>query len=149
MNETCFRVNAPGVIYEQFDDELVAINLDTGAYHSLVGAAADAFLLLSEEATAGELADALSRKYAAGVEQIRGALVSFIEQLQRENLVAAVDTRKQRGPLRLAGNQTGLPFVPPSFAAYHDLDSLFLLDPIHEVGEQGWPHQQVSDDPQA
>ncbi len=149
MSETCFRVNAPGVIYEQFEDELVAINLDTGAYHSLVGAAADAFVLLAEEATLTELAEVLSHKYAAGAEQIREALGGFLEQLREENLVAAVEVRKQRGPLRLNGGETGLPFVPPNVSAYHDLDSLFLLDPIHEVGEQGWPQQKATDDPPA
>ena len=43
MPEICFRVNAPAVIHEKFDDELVAINLDTGVYHSLAGAAAMRF----------------------------------------------------------------------------------------------------------
>jgi hypothetical protein len=148
MNETCFRVNTPAVIYEQFDDELVAINLDTGAYHSLVGAAADAFLLLSEEATIEELSHALARKYAATAEQIRAALPVFIDQLREENLIAVVEVRRRVAPLRLAGDQTGVPFVPPHVAAYHDLESLFLLDPIHDVGEQGWPQpaQQPLDD---
>jgi len=55
MPETCFRVDSPSVIYEKFDDELVAINLDTGVYHSLTGAAADAFELLTQEATQEEV----------------------------------------------------------------------------------------------
>lgn len=142
MSETCYRVNAPGVIYEQFEDELVAIHLDTGAYHSLVGAAADAFLLLNEEATLSELADALSVKYAASSEQIAGALGGFLQQLEKEQLIATVDVRKQRPPLRLDTNQSGVPFVPPNVAAYHDLESLFLLDPIHEVGDMGWPQNR-------
>ena len=139
MNETCFRVNSPGVIYEQFDDELVAIHLDTGAYHSLVGAAADAFLLLSEEANLKELSEALATKYAAAEEEIEAVLPTFIDQLRKENLITEVDVRQRVAPLRLASDQTGVPFVPPNVAAYHDLASLFLLDPIHDVGEQGWP----------
>jgi len=148
MQGVCFRVNSPSVIYEKFEDELVAINLDTGAYHSLVGAAADAFVLLAEEATARELAEALSRRYAAPAETIEPVLEPFLAKLREEELVAPVETRTPRGPLRLPGDETGLPFVPPEVEAYHDLQSLFLLDPIHEVGEEGWP-QPGSDDPQA
>jgi len=147
MSDACFRVNTPGVIYEQFEDELVAINLDTGAYHSLVGAAADAFLLLSEEATVEELSQALAQKYAAPAEQINAVLPAFINQLQTENLIKTVDVRKRVTPLRVAGDQTGVPFVPPNVAAYHDLESLFLLDPIHDVGEQGWPQPAPQSSP--
>jgi hypothetical protein len=146
MEELCFRVNTPEVLYEKFDDELVAIHLETGSYHSLFGAAADAFVLLAEEATVPELAEALSQKYAAGAEQIAAALGDFIAQLQKENLIAVVETRKARGPLQIPGTETGMPFVPPSVAAYHELQGLFLLDPIHEVGEEGWPQMRQADE---
>jgi coenzyme PQQ synthesis protein D (PqqD) len=139
MADVCFRVNSPSVIYERFDDELVAIHLDSGSYHSMFGAAADAFVLLAEEATAVELADALAAKYAATSGQIETALAPFLEQLQTEKLVVRVETRKPRGPLLIAGDKSGLRFTPPTLQAFHDLENLLLLDPIHEVGDEGWP----------
>jgi len=139
MTETCFRVNSPAVIHENFDDELVAINLDTGVYHSLSGAAADAFQLLVEEATQREVAEALATKYAAGEDVIQGALGAFFAQLQKEELICIVEERKPRGPLQLPAGAAALPFTPPTLEAYRDLQSLFLLDPVHEVGEEGWP----------
>jgi hypothetical protein len=143
MADACFRVNSPSVIYERFDEELVAIHLDTGTYHSMVGAATDAFVLLSEEATAAELADALAARYAATPGEIVTALEPFLEQLQKEQLIALVTTRNPRDPLRVAGTESGLPFVAPSLQAFHDLEGLLLLDPVHEVGDEGWP--QASD----
>lgn len=139
MNGSCFRVNSPSVIHEQFDGELVAIHLDTGAYHSLLGCGADAFLLLSEEATAGEVAEALAAKYDAAADQILMALGPFLDALKAEDLITTVEVRRTRDPLRLATDGSKLPFQAPSLDAYHDLQSLFLLDPVHEVGEQGWP----------
>ena len=139
MPEPCYRVNAPSVIYEKFDDELVAINLDTGVYHSLTGAAADAFELLTEEGTQEEVAAALATKYAAGCDAIETALTPFFEQLRKEGLIHQVEVRKERGPLQLAGEHNGVAFSPPTLEAYRDLQSLFLLDPVHEVGEEGWP----------
>lgn len=84
MPEPCYRVNAPSVIYEKFDDELVAINLDTGVYHSLTGAAADAFELLTEEAAQEEVAAALATKYAAGYDAIDTALTPFSSNCGRK-----------------------------------------------------------------
>jgi Coenzyme PQQ synthesis protein D (PqqD) len=139
MADACYRINSPSVIYERFDDELVAIHLDKGTYHSMAGSATDAFLLLSEEATAPELAGALAAKYAVTPGEIETALVPFLEQLQAEQLISAVETRKPRGSLRVVGDQSGLPFVAPSLQAFRDLEGLLLLDPIHEVGDEGWP----------
>jgi hypothetical protein len=139
MGNLCYRVNAPSVIYEQFDGELVAIHLDTGAYHSLLGAGADAFLLLTAEATAPELSEALGMKYDASPEQISKALTPFLAALEAEKLIAPVEVRQSRDPLVLPVTGPKLPFAPPSLDAYHDLQSLFLLDPVHEVGDRGWP----------
>ncbi|HEY3840379.1 MAG TPA: PqqD family protein [Bryobacteraceae bacterium] len=139
MPELCFRVNAPSVIYEKFDDELVAINLDTGVYHSLAGAAADAFELLTQEATQQEVSVALATKYAAAPDVIHSALTPFFEQLGKEGLIEPVEVRKQRGSLQLANSGSDVAFAPPTLDAYRDLQSLFLLDPVHDVGEEGWP----------
>jgi hypothetical protein len=139
MSEPCYRINAPAVIFERFDEELVAINMDKGTYHSMAGSAADAFTLLAEEATAGELAGVLSSKYAATPEQIETALAPFLEQLSNEQLIVPVETRKPRDPLRIDGNDSGVPFAAPSLQAFRDLEGLLLLDPVHEVGDEGWP----------
>ena len=136
---SCYRVNSPSVIYERFDDELVAINLNTGVYHSLTGIAADIFQLLAEEPSAVEMAEALTAKYSASPDEILDAITPFLQQLQNEELIAPIQPSKARGPLKVSTDETGLPLTRPSLEAYRDLQSLFLLDPIHEVGEQGWP----------
>jgi hypothetical protein len=50
-----------------------------------------------------------------------------------------VDVRRARDPLVLPVTGPKLPFAAPALDAYHDLQSLFLLDPVHEVGDRGWP----------
>lgn len=136
---TPYRVASPSVIFERFDDELVAINLNTGVYHSLTGIAADVFQLMAEAATAEEIAEALTAKYSASAAEILDAVTPFLQQLQSEELIAAVEVPNARGPLKISTDETGLPLTRPSLEAYRDLQSLFLLDPVHEVGEQGWP----------
>ena len=34
-----------------------------------------------------------------------------------------------------------VPAGAPTLEAYRDLQSLFLLDPVHEVSEEGWPER--------
>ena len=139
MADACYRINSPAVIYERFDNELVAIHLDKGTYHSMTGSATDAFMLLSEEATANELADALAAKYAATRDEIAKALGPFLEQLQNEQLVTEVAAPKPHDLFQIDGDDSGLPFTAPTLQAFHDLEGLLLLDPIHEVGDEGWP----------
>jgi hypothetical protein len=136
---TSYRVNSPSVIYERFEDELVAINLNTGVYHSLTGIAADVFQLMVEGATAEEIAEVLTAKYSASSSEILDAVTPFLVQLQREELIAVAEAAPTRGPLKISTDAVGLPLKRPSLEAYRDLQSLFLLDPVHEVGEQGWP----------
>jgi hypothetical protein len=97
MSQPRFRVNTPSVIFERFDEEVVAINMDKGTYHSMAGPAADAFVLLSEEATPEELAEALSNRYAATPEQIGTALSPFLEQLENEQLIVPAATSSRGG----------------------------------------------------
>jgi hypothetical protein len=139
MNPTIYRVDSPSVIFEQFDGELVAIHLETGAYHSLLGTSADTFMLLTQECSMQELAEALHTKYDAPVGAIGMTLQPFLDSLIAEKLIAAVEVPPARGPLQLDKPAAKLPYTPPSLQAYHDLQALFLLDPVHEVGEQGWP----------
>lgn len=139
MPDECYRINVPSVVYERFDNELVAIHMGTGVYHSMMGAATDAFVLLSEEATAAEMADVLATRYEATSGEILAALQPFLDQLQKEQLIVPVEERKPRNPLRIAGNGGLLPFVAPTLEAFNDLEGLLLLDPIHEVDDEGWP----------
>ncbi|HTS49224.1 MAG TPA: PqqD family protein, partial [Bryobacteraceae bacterium] len=89
--------------------------------------------------TPAELAEALATRYAATSSEILAALDPFLEQLQKQELIAPVETRQPRSRLRIPGDERGLPFVAPSLEAFQDLEGLLLLDPIHEVDEEGWP----------
>lgn len=139
MPGDCYRINTPSVVYERFDNELVAIHMGTGVYHSMIDVATDTFLLLSEEATAAEMADVLATRYAATSGEILAALQPFLEQLHKEQLIVPVEVRKSRNPLQVPVNGALLPFVAPTLEAFKDLEGLLLLDPIHEVDEEGWP----------
>jgi hypothetical protein len=74
----------------------------------------------------------------------------FLNQLQQEGLVIAIDDKSTDSPLpqnwkdqiTVNGNKTV--FNAPVLNKYTDMQDLLLLDPIHEVDATGWPSTKPS-----
>jgi Coenzyme PQQ synthesis protein D (PqqD) len=147
-NEFRLRLNDTDTIFERFDEEIIAVQLATGAYHSITGAGVDAFLLLLFEPTADEITAALAEKYEASPIVIEQDVAQFLELLREHSLIA---TRPANGP---SDNRPSLPhsgprvrYAPPVVQLFRDLEGLFLIDPVHEVGPQGWPQLTAGETP--
>lgn len=114
-----FIPSSPDVVHEDFDGDLVILNLQTGAYFGLNPAAAT----LWNEIMAGR-----DPAQAAG-----DAGAQFVSRLQELGLVIPSDTPAEpTAPLTLG--------AAPVIDAYSDLSDLILADPIHDVDEAaGWP----------
>jgi hypothetical protein len=138
-----FRINAPKVIFEAFDDEVVLINLDNGNYYSLNNEGIAVWSLIGQGATGREIVAALAARHHGSETAIAEAIREFLAQLQTEELI--LPTQGPDGH----GNHTftlpGTPessdgsFVAPTLSRYTDMQELLLLDPIHDVDETGWP----------
>ena len=147
--------NDASVIFERFGDEVVAIHLGTGRYYSLPGAAGDAFLLLAGNSTVPEIAEALSAKYDAPVQVITSDLGDFLQQLKDESLIVNRTGGDRKGDksrnadLSSAPLEPRVPYTALVVHAHRDLENLFLVDPIHEAGEAGWPEVKKPAEPAA
>lgn len=142
------RLNAPDVMQETVEGEVIIVNVATGIYYSLAGSGAaiwaDLLLGLDEAAIAGRIA-----ALGGATQDVVAAEVSrFMAELRSENLLdPAGDAPGESPAAASAGSDTaasrsteGLcPFVPPSLARYSDMEELLLVDPIHEVQPAGWP----------
>jgi len=133
-----YRINDPAVIYQLFDDEVVAIYLASGSYHSLPGIAGEAFLGFGVDgATVRDVAAHLAGKYDADPARIERDLVPFLAKLERELLVAPVENCPAKEVAPSGGSR--IPYTAPDLQTHSDLQELFLIDPVHDVGEAGWP----------
>jgi hypothetical protein len=140
--------NEASVIFERFGEEVVAIHLGTGRYYSLPGVAGDAFLLLTRPRTVSQLAKTLAAKYDAPAELIANDLSGFLSQMKDESLIAEERQTTVRGIEPPAESiEARLPYMPPAIHAHRDLENLFLVDPIHETGEAGWPQPKKAEAP--
>ena len=128
----------PQIVHELIQGEVVAINLATGCYYSLTGIAAEIWSLLAEPAEPEELADLLAARYGSVAADHKTDIVAFIAQLREEELVVSIPNQPERAH-RAVEPADPARFAVPTLQKYGDMRNLLLIDPIHEVGESGWP----------
>jgi hypothetical protein len=128
---------SPWVTHERLDDEVIAINLETGAYYALDGVAADCWALVAAGTSIDDTIGVLCERYDVEAPRARADVEAFVSELLHERLVDHDDGAISELVLP---EPTGVkPYAPPAVQKYDDLEDLLLLDPIHEVDEAGWP----------
>ena len=135
---------SPWVTHERLDDEVIAINLENGAYYAFDGIAADCWNLVDQHAALDDMVALLDDRYATGGADVRGDVSTFVARLLEERLAIAPDppvAPVDRAQLVLPDPAGPEPraYAAPVVERYNDLDELLLLDPIHEVDDAGWP----------
>lgn len=132
-----FRVNKPQVISQTIDGEVVVINLQSGAYYSLTGAAAAIWDALDRGAAATEITDTLTAHFSDCDPGLEVIVKGFLNELRGEALIVA--SEKPGIPVMNGKPVQREKFVRPALKKFTDMQELLLLDPIHEVDPAGWP----------
>lgn len=145
---TRFRVNHPTVISETIDGEAILINLDTGAYYSLRETGAALWQLIEQGAAGQQLIDELSDRYDGAPAVMAAGAQALLAELAHEQLIVPLGDDNAApqftGAATTASNGRP-PFTPPVLEKFTDMADLLLLDPIHDVSEQGWPTPKQTD----
>jgi hypothetical protein len=130
--DLCFALNREEVSYNQFDDEIIAIHLDSGTYFSLRGCGA---VIWSKLAEGHASASSLATLFRGSAEDARAQILAFLQELAELRLLTASNEALPSPP----ATASALEFAPPKVEVFHDLEGLLQADPIHEVSEEGWP----------
>ena len=134
------RIDPTQVVYESFDGEILAINLETGAYYSLTGPSSRLWLLVNEGLPVGDIVDRFVAEHDASREAIAAAVQEFLARLSAERLIVGVGGEETSAPAAPSLPEAG---QPPALAfemkVFTDMQDLLLLDPIHDVEDAGWP----------
>lgn len=139
-----FRIKSSRLIHENFDDEVVIVDLDSGSYYSLNQSGADVWSLVARQAPLGEIIAEIGCRYQASLADIEGGLGEFLAELQREALVVpASDAAFVPVSEATGADITKSAFEAPRLTKYTDMQELLLLDPIHEADETGWPSNKT------
>lgn len=135
---TGYRVNTTHVVSEVFDDgEAAIIDLRSGAYFSLDQVGALLWPLIVTGATLDALVERAHATTDGGID-VEPGIERFVTDLVAEGLVEEVGDVDAAVPVPTNGGR--IPFTAPEIQRFDDLQELLLLDPIHDVSDQGWPH---------
>ena len=139
-----FEVNAPAVVAEEFDQEIVVVNLETGEYFATRGVGAEIWRRLALGATVGAVLEHLTQRFDASQATVVEACRPFVSKLLDSGLLRVSETADGHpsadDPAQAIPTQES--FEAPVLEVYDDMQDLLVLDPIHEVEETGWPHDK-------
>lgn len=147
---TRYRINTPQVAYEVFEDEVVMVNFDNGAYYSINGTGSRLIGLLGRGGVAEEgLIVHVEALYGCDRTTAEEDVRAFLDALRQEGLVAPLgaDETPPETAVSVEAAAEG-PYEAPTVSKYSDMEDLIMLDPIHEVDESGWPNPKPDDGPQ-
>lgn len=133
-----YVVNAPRVIHETLDGEVVAIDLGSGAYFSMRASAAVIWDALVAGLDTAGVVDHVTATHAESDADVATDVEAFVSDLVARELIVAGAPTTGSAP----DHGTGLPYVTPVLEAFTDMADVILLDPVHDVdATAGWPHQ--------
>ena len=146
-----YHIDRSRIIFEQFEDETVLVNTETGYYYSLSNTGSEILHLIEDGCSAEQLPVVLfgnSERFGQNWKLVE----KFIEQLAAENIViAGTGDRKGDRPGRTLKEPDaaifgpGVDFIPPVLERFDDVRDLLLIDPIHQVDQDyGWPRASVN-----
>jgi hypothetical protein len=143
-----FLVNAPSVVSEIIDGELIVMNLKTGNYYSSDKVGAVAWAWIEAGRTETQMKRLAAARYRASAQQIRDDLRAFFGRLLEEGLVreiAAINDETSVDGDAPSPSTSEEVFVSPALCVYTDMQDLLFLDPIHDVDAMGWPKPKDSE----
>ena len=141
------RVNQPNVVDETLDGEALIVNLGSGVYYSIAGTGEVIWRMLSQGVPPTAVAENLQQRFDVTAEDASAAVGAFAGQLLAEELLVPADADladvNSGSGISSAGG-TRAPWAAPELKRYADMQDLLLLDPVHDVNEQGWPNANAA-----
>lgn len=131
-------------VFEQFDREMVLINLEDGLYYNVSDTGTEILHLLEEGLSVAEILDVLSAHYS-NTEELPALVEGFVAELKEQGILIRplqrASVNRLSGVLAVEPNGTIRCFAPPVLNRYDDMQEILLIDPIHQVSDQGWPNR--------
>lgn len=135
---TQYSVDAESVIFEEIDNEMVVINLQTGCYYSLNRDAALAWRLVSSGFAISDILE--MGEGGQGGARLGEALRDIVRDFEAERLLQKALNAMDRNHAAIDGLDVSA-IRNPSMRKHEDIQEMLKLDPIHEVTDLGWPHK--------
>jgi hypothetical protein len=136
-----FKVNTPSVVCEDFNEEVVIVNLESGQYFSARDAGAEIWRRAANGFSSSELLQALVAIYDVEQSVAEAAIETFLGEARKQNLLEINPAVELAEAADLTVTEKRA-FINSTLEAFSDMQDILLLDPIHEVDASGWPAEQ-------
>jgi hypothetical protein len=139
-----YRVRDKNVVSEIIDEEAIIMDLAVGTYFSSDGAGAVIWDGIVRGFEAAQIKQRVRQAFSADPAELNVDFQNFVASLLSNRLVdvaheAACSSVDWSMPLPADRRD----YESPVLNRYDDLQSLALLDPIHDVEVAGWPNQKT------
>lgn len=135
-----YQIDPTKAIYDVIDNDIVIINLDNGNYYNLTSVSVLIWKNLIKGATEQKILDSIESEYDVKLNKAKNDLSAFLKNLLTEKLIINADESTIVGddsqPNKEAIKQE---YSPPELETFSDMQDFLLVDPIHEVDENGLP----------
>jgi Coenzyme PQQ synthesis protein D (PqqD) len=140
-----YSIEKTGIVYEILKNEVIIVNFTSGNYYALVHIAGLIWQMLEKQISAEAIEEFLCTQFGCEKSKAASDVQGLIDELLAENLISlnkepANAATEAKNPIDLAAIQ-GWTYDPPRLTKFTDIQDLLLLDPIHEVTEEGWPNK--------
>jgi hypothetical protein len=134
---TRYQVNAPDVVFEVFDSEIMVISLKSGHYYSVRESGVLIWTLVVGHHPVEVVARQLAARYGLELAAAQRTTGDFVARLLAENLIVESAVPEPEAPPPPAGPPA--PLAEPVLETFTDIRDLLLIDPVHDVEPEGWP----------
>lgn len=139
---SAYTIPRERIVYEVLNSEVIVVDFSTGNYYALIHIAKLVWQIIEQKATLETIAQYLSEQkmcIEAGKNRdaILADLKSFFRELLENQLIEPISDGVSLEIILPIPD--GWKYDPPRLQKYTDVQSLLLLDPVHEVSEFGWP----------
>jgi len=139
-----YKIDKTKFVFEQFDREMVLINLEDGLYYNVSDTGTEVLQLLEQGLSVAETLDVLSAHYS-NTDELPGMVEGFVAELKEQGILLPLPQGAPASPVsptrETSRNGAVTSFAPPVLTRYDDMQEILLIDPIHQVSEQGWPNR--------
>lgn len=136
-----YEICSPGVIAENFDGDIVILNLEDGRYFSLRGCGGMLWSALMAGATPQAIVDSAHRDCPALADSTR----TFMHSLCEMQLIRPTGSKGHLPSVLAIDWKSASTADCPAVDVFDDLADLILADPVHDVdAEAGWPNRKAA-----
>lgn len=146
-NVKSFKIN-PNIVYDTIDGEVILLDIEKGNYYQLKNEAVKVWGEIESKkiSTTIIVAGSLAKNSEYSPSEILESISPFINKLKAEDILLEVNNPKGKNNHVLLpktkGKKALKKFPTPVLLKYTDMQSILLLDPIHDTDEKGWPNKK-------